>query len=372
MKKRSKSLLCVLLGAGFALSLGLSFGSFPNISAKADSQTLFTSSEASVQVNMFDKNNTKINSTKGIVKVQDQDYNYYKANWADLNYFQISIPSPMENLVDVNSYSLSVKWIPEEISASGATVDFKVDRLCSGLIASGSFNNENTATIKSPFNFFIDGLGGVTDYSANNILKDKNDTTDSYIKNGGWGIYQFIFTINTTTYSSSLFEVKPTDVLSIPEDADITIQANETRSEYLIDNAYEIFFKNADSPFNFVKRDLIKWYVSGQSSEGKPYVLLPSHKTNENESSLLTDESNDYIGTEMKFDFNIAGSWKVNCQVINPADNTVVRTSNTISFSTVKVIPASTIIWIIVGAVAGAAIILTVIIVVAKKKEKIW
>lgn len=372
MKKQSKRLLCGLLGASFALSLGVSLSALPAATVKADSSALFANSTPSVQVEMYDKNNGKITPTEGIVKVQEQDYNYYKANWSELNYFKVNLPSPIENLVDENNYTLTVKWIPEEISGSGATVDFKVDRLCSGQIASGTFNNENTTTVNAPFNFFIDGLGGATGYSANNIIKDKNDSTDSYIKNGGWGIYQFIFTINTTTYNSDLYEVKPTDVASIPSDADITIQAKETRSEYLIDNAYDISFKNADSPYNYVKRDLIKWYVSGQSAEGKSYVLLPSHKLNEKDNSLLTDDSNEYVGQRFKFDFNIAGTWKVNCQVINPADNTVVRSSNTVSFSTVKVIPSSTIIWVIIGAVAGAAIILTIIIVLAKKKEKVW
>ena len=368
MRKKFKQLFCGLIGTSLAVTLGLSLTSLTSITSSADEAPSFYSSSSSISVQMFNRDNVELSSTKGSIQLNEQTYNYYSSNWSELAYFKISLPADLTGIVSENSYELSVKWIPEEIS--GPIVDFEVDRLCTGTISSEVFSSVDE--IKSPFTFYIDSLGGATGISASNIIKDKDGETKTYNKNGGWGIYQFILTVNTQKYNSDLFQVKPTSLDSIGADETLQIQESIIRSEYLINNAYYITLKDSNNPYNFIKRNLIQWYVEGESSDGQSYVLLPSHKKNDKTQSLLTDDSSEYVGTSMKFDFDIAGSWNVYCQIIdtNNAENN--RTSNKVEFSTIAVIPSSTIIWFIVGGIVVAGIILTIIIVIAKKKEKIW
>ena len=366
MKKSSK-LFCGLLGASLALSMGLTLATASPITSSAEG-IMFASEPASLSVKLFDKENREITTSRKTVIVGADTYGLYQADWKDVAYVSVSLPSSM-TIVSSNEFELSLKWIPEE--TSGSTVDFEVDRLCSGSVLKKTFSTAEE--LDNSYKVYIDMLGGDNDYKAGNIIKDKDNSTKTYLDNGGWGIYQFELVVNTIKYNSDLVEIKPTDLSTIASEQSIQIEKTAVRSQYLIDNAYQISFKDKSNPFNYVKRNLIQWHVEGEGSDGQKYVLLPSHRPDDKTKSLLTDESVDYTGTSMKFDFNLTGTWKVYCVVTdNSGDEEVRWVSNAVDFSTVKVISSSYIIWIIVAAVVVAAVILTVIIVVSKKKEKTW
>lgn len=371
MKKNSTKLFCGILGASLALSMGISLASAIPVTSFADTPSVFSTSSSSFSVKMFDKNNVELTSDRKETHVKGTTYGYYTTNWKDLSHFQVYFPTEMTGIVTENEYTLSLKWIPLEISASG--VNFETDILSTGTVQSGTFSE--ISQVETPFKVYIDDLGGKDNKSAGDILKDKDNSTKTYLDNGGWGIYQFEMVVNATTYYSDLYEVKPTSVSSIDGDPAPLPQIKEVavRSNYLIDNAYQISLTDESSAYKYIKRDQIKWYVEGEAANGTKYVLRPSDiGQNTKLKSLLTDESNDYIGTTMKFDFNLSGTWKVYCQIVNEENPEDVRTSNYVEFSTVTVIPSTTIIWIIVAAVVAAGIILTIIIVLTKKKEKTW
>ena len=365
MKKSSK-LFCGLLGASLALSMGLTLTTASPITSSAE-VSMFSSESASLSVKLFDKENREITTSRKTIIVGTDTYGLYQADWKDVSYISVNLPSSM-TIVSSNEFELSLKWIPEE--TSGSTVDFEVDRLFSGSVLKKKFSTADE--LENSYKVYIDMLGGDNDYKAGNIIKDRDGSTKTYLDNGGWGIYQFELIVNTVKYNSDLIEVNPTNVSTIEKDQSIQIDKKAVRSQYLIDNAYQISFKDETNPFNYVKRNLIQWHVEGEGSDGQKYVLLPSHRPDDKTKSLLTDESVDYIGTSMKFDFNLTGTWKVYCVVSDASNPDNSWVSNAVNFSTVKVISSSYIIWIVVSAVVVAAIILTVIIVVSKKKEKTW
>lgn len=366
MKKTSK-LFCGLLGASLALSMGLTLATASPITSSAEG-AVFSSEPASLSVKLFDKENRELVTSRKTIIVDGNTYGLYQEDWKNVSYISVSLPSSMTT-VSSNELELSLKWIPEE--TSGSTVDFEVDRLCSGSVLKKKFSN--ISELSENYKVYIDMLGEENDYKAGNIIKDKDNSTKTYLDNGGWGIYQFELVVNTVKYYSDLVEVKPTSLSSISTDQSIQIEKTAVRSQYLIDNAYQISFKDESNPFNYVKRNLIQWHVEGEGSDGQKYVLLPSHRPDDKTKSLLSDESVDYTGTSMKFDFNLTGTWKVYCVITDNSGTEETRwVSNAVDFSTVKVISSTYIIWIIVAAVVVAAIILTVIIVVSKKKEKTW
>lgn len=367
MRKNTK-LLCGLFGASLVLAMGLTFAIPETITSSADG-AFFTSSSNVLPVEAYNSSNIKLTNTTGSVKVGATTYNYYTTYWKDVSYFTVSLPSDIsKSVVSNNELILTVNWIPEEVS--GSTVDFETDKICTGTIFSKTF--ETLDSIPSTYKIYIDNLGEEDAYKTGEIIKDKDDSTNTYLKNGGWGIYQFSISINTVRYSSNLVEVKPTALSSIDTAQSAEILEKAVRSKYSINNAYDVTFKDPNSPFYYVKRNFIKWHVEGEGSDGQDYVLLPSQIKDEKTKSLLTTESADYVGSSMNFDFDVSGTWSIYCEIVDPTNPEITWTSNSVTFSTVKKFPINYIIWIIVGSVLLAGITLSVIIAVSKKKEKNW
>ena len=336
----------------------------------AEAEPYFSTSESSdISVKMYDHSQSEISSSSFNVIDGEKSYSCYSTDWKDLSHFKIAFSGSIDDALIYN-YKYTVTWTPAEIK--DGRVQLSTDRTEKIAFI------EKTTSVKDNIimeaTFFIDDLGteaeGINNYNANEIIGN------NYIKNGGWGVYQFEFTCQTNTenqkvHTSTLFEAKPTKISEIS--APLEISAEVIRSQYSIDNAYLCKIKGAD--YKYINRNLITWKVKGQGADGKNYVLQPNDipigdKTTK---SLLSDNSDEYSTNTFKFDFDLSGEWEIWCEIANQEsiENPVI-TSNALSVSTIKTVPQSTFIWIIIGAVAVSAIILTIIILVSKRKERIW
>lgn len=328
--------------------------------SNADVVGFTSATNSSFSVKMFNKSHEEIAVAGNSIIVESNAFTVYSTDWKDLSRFEIEFNGDIPE-GEVYNYQYSVTWTPLEIKEE--SLEILNDNTEIKSIVSGKTSDKEE--IPSKVTFYIELAETNKDaniYYGNDVLGE------SYIKHGGWGIYQFSFNCNNSVSSSDLFEVKTTKLSDIP-DAVFLKKHPPIRSQYSIDNAY-IFTIEGDE-FKYIDRSLIKWMVSGEGSDGKKYVLRPSDIPENNTSlkSLLTDESDDYYSTSFKFDFDVSGSWNISCVI---SDGETTKESNVLPISTVEVIKQSTIIWIVVGSVAGAAVLLTLIIVLTKKKERIW
>lgn len=290
-----------------------------------------------------------------------------KDKWANIKYFTIEYNTSSLTGEEgaVYNYTYSATWTPLDCSAlSTLPTTANADSISKDIKLGKATKDKITNKIY----FYVDEL---PEDLPNGIYVSGNDVFgESYIKNGGWGLYQFSFDVDGEAKEgvSYAFYLAPTDV------KDISVNPNITRdrksSTKSMDNAY--LFRISSSEYKYVKKSCLEWYVSGTSSSGKKYVLL--HKDingQEGVNSIIPNDDYDRTGNSFLFDFGIAGTWDVQCKAIASTDADT-KSSNSITVSTIKVINKTTIIWIVAGSVAGAAILLTVIIVTTKKKERIW
>ena len=364
--KNNNKIKAVLLGcAGISLSLFLSASPITSTNLLvAESGSFINDASSNISVRMYDKNNTLVTSEKKSVSIDTNNYSYYSIKWQDVSYFDIVYSGPIAEGEKI-SYQFNVTWSPANVK--DGKLELVTDRTEKREIIDTSASNEED--VVKQIRFYVDDQ---TNNSISNSFNGNSVLGESYIDNGGWGIYQFNFICNGTAYNSDLFEVTPTKISDISPETSLSIKSEAVRSQYSINNAYILSITSPE--YKYIERNNIVWKVSGEGSDGKKYVLLPSdiEEGDKETKSILSDDAFDRTGETFKFDFDISGNWEITCEITNPENTEDVRVSNVIKVSTVKIIPKNLIIWIVVGSVALAGIILTVIIILAKKKEKIW
>jgi len=381
--KLSKTLKKVMIGTAGAC-LALSLFSLPltltNSNSYAASEDLsFNNSLNVLSVTAYNSNNEIITSTSGSVNIGENTYNLSIQKWEDLAYFKIHA-EPVIGEASAYEYRYGVVYTQSEIV--DGSLDLKTDHVYVKNICGTSV--ATLAEIPDIY-FYIAGSSTLEDqtsvYRANEIFgTDELSYTDINDKNkieilGNWGFYQFNFncTAGATSYisSSNLLEVKPTDANEIV--APLTFAYKTVSSKYSIDNAYYckiICTKENESDswrYAFVDRSKLIWNVSGQASNGHNYTLLEKDIREGDKSTSSIYKTYDNSGFDFLLDWNIAGTWDINCKV-----ESTNKVSESQTLKNVKVFNSNIVIIIVVVCVAIAAGVLTFILVRNKKKEKIW
>lgn len=202
-------------------------------------------------------------------------------------------------------------------------------------------------------------------YTRQPKLEDIADKTAGF----GWGIYKITLSINSTEAVSEYIAVRPTVADAAPQITYTLASAQEG-----IYDAYQFSFTNA-SRYSYVDQTLVKWYVKGETIDGKKIALMK-------DDLLLDDyaEYKDYLyevlersGTSFYFDSkNVQGTWDVYCVVYDMDKTTAKFTSPAETVRTGEKMSTSIIIWIIVA--VGIALLGLIIFIIVKttRKEKVW
>lgn len=363
MKHLTKSsFIFAILGA---ITIFASLFSFAPQVVKADNYT--PDSNSTVDVVALDKNGGSVAGTR-FTAFDDNALSQY--NWEDVSKFRLSFNIDEADLklatpVEEYKYHVKVEYVNKYTNDMLATAE------------DPSF--DQAATIQS-YNLPSKTVTSLSSISTQEIvvsnIKDsintENDKTRSVSSEDkqcyGWGVYRFsiVFENINKTFYSFYQSLKPTPLLENP-----TIDYTITSSNTSLKNAYNFFLTNED--IDFIDSSSITWYVEGESTTGKKYVLTESD-INENFGNSLYNTADKLARRGKTFYFdsnNISGKWQVYCVVNNYGDEEA-KISERVEVETGTRISTSTIIWFIVGGVVLLAIIIVIIIVVTKKKEKVW
>lgn len=367
MKKKTNTKKLLLASIG--LLMGITCVVTPTVVVQRDTSSAATSYSYTQLVN-------KDNFVVTLYKKDGSEINYnnlepansiIKNEWANVKYFTIEYNTSSltgEYGAEFN-YTYSATWTPLDCtSLNTIPTTANADSISKDIKLGKSTKYEITNKIY----FYVDEL---PEDKPNGIYVCGNDVFgESYIINGGWGLYQFSFDVDGGSKEavSYAFYLAPTDVKDIEISPNVTYKkVSSTKS---MDNAY--LFEISSPEYKYVKRSNLEWYVNGTSSSGEKYVLLYKDiNGQEGVNSIIPNNDYDRTGNAFLFDFGIAGTWDIQCKAIS-SNNADTKASSAISVPTIRVIQTTTIIWIVAGAVAVAATLLAIIIVVAKKKERIW
>ena len=350
---------------GLLAMLGLAFVPTYTNNVSADPDITFTnaSGDSSINVVAYGKDGElDLTSTNKNVVIENKGtFACQTVAWKDVEYFEIKITDTLPE-AEVYNYQYSVIWNPAEIGEE-SIADFNNDRT-----EQLTFVSARSSTFVNNVKFYISDTAVLEEnsYRATSDLKESQDQT------GKWGIYQFIFTCNGTTHHSYVFEVTPENPDNIDDLLPVSVKESATRSKYSINSAYVCTLQVND--YYYVNHERLVWKVSGTSSGGEKYVLLPKDIPNDEKGkikSLIADNSFNRTGPTFTFDFEIGGDWEITCSVVDESGNEI-KTSNAIVITTVRVVESYVYILVIAGAVVIAVVVLTIIIVRAKKKEKVW
>ncbi len=366
------NLLFVFLGL-IAICLSL-FVALPISSSAANE---FVTNQP-IEVRILDANN---NALRGTPVTSFSEGSLYKYNWQDAKVFEIAFNSEAivkaaDGKLSKNEngnfmYNIKVEYVNEYTSrlthftdhTQYKYVNLYTDKQEISEISSLQNILLNIATLKE----------NITDKLKTFASDAAEDGSQQVNKNQcfGWGIYRFSIefyaqdetTINVSN-SSSHFGLDPSVF-----DGEPSIQAKIISSQTGLINAYECKITNEN--IEYIDVDTLKWYVRGETIDGKKFVLTPSDM-GEGYNNAIWNESYTRTGTTFIFESNnLAGKWEIYCE-LTPVGATESIRSNVLSVETGNRISSMDIIWWIVGGAVLLIIIVIVIIVVAKKKEKVW
>ena len=359
------------LGVLFAAALAITPITIKN-TVVADTPT-FLGASSEMQVSVYGRNG-KQTLDDYIVNVDGENVTYQSILWKDITYFEIDCSGiAIDTGRESYDFQYNITWAPTKIINNELNIDtdwtVKGATVCRGRATTSS-------SITKKIRFYISDIREVDAhyYNASQAYigtgSSRKSLQSKQEARGAWGVYQFTFKVNDEdTYSSKLFEVKPTNIEDIS--AKLEVSSTPIRSKKTIDNAYSLAIKSDE--YKFVDRENLVWKVTGKGSDGKSYVLLPEDKESSDTTTqtIIADNSYNRTGTTFVFDPDIAGHWEITCEA-KSSDGLNDKVSKPIEVSTVKIVPSYLYIIIIGAAVVVAVVILVVIIVVTKKKEKIW
>lgn len=196
---------------------------------------------------------------------------------------------------------------------------------------------------------------------------------NSQTKAQGWGIYRFKITINGAEKYSDYVFISPEFVV----DKQPSINYNVVHSTNSMHDSFEFFITNSNY-FNYVDTNYIKWYVTGETTDGKKVVLTKQDLDNERFSDYDTFlyVNIERTGTTFLFNDNeIEGKWKVWCEFTNREGenhSTILASANTVEVKTSKNVKVTWVIWLVLGASAVAVAGVVGYAIYRSKKEKVW
>ncbi len=305
----------------------------------------------------LDYNNTKVDN-----------YSVLTYNWKDVKSFAIDFD--LSSLLDKDeySYSYTVSWTPAIIE--NGIADFTTESTLPRTLISQTVNEKSQ--IIDNFTFTIDNFASnsANNFSASNVFaQSQGAETSSYDLHGGWGMYIFSFECGES-YTSSIFQILPTQVTNIQNEPVISISEQSSlkgmKSAYLF---------SLSSECQYLDRDLIVWTIEGTGKDGIKYVLTPEDITDSSlEHPLL--ESAYRNGPSYFFDTEKEGSWTAVCYIYDQDPNNegaqVLYTIRSEQVTTSQGMSPNTIVWIVVGVAAAAAIIVGIVVGVSIKKERVY
>lgn len=385
--KKNNKFLFIALVFMIMSAFVMSFLPTTNISTlAADDTGIFnnTLTGVTMDVNAYGDNHGQVNHTTKDVTISGEgltkELEAKSYAWSKVKYFSISL-SGLDSLADKASgaynYEYKVTYFPQTISGTG-TLEYDLE--ANSAVTAYSYSAETKDTIKNQLYFFVDdniqnyktsdmsgdkkvAVGAVTV----NAETDKQETifNDSYIIQGGWGVYAFTFSCDGETSGQFVYELVPTN-LSDLKDTQLKVNYEIVKSTTSNNNAY-LFYVNDE--FQYINREYISWSIKGEGSDGTKYVSFDYEKTADNETSLYTGTDVKNTGVSFKFDKPIQGNWEATATI---KDGTTERKATSEEVSTIKPFSTTAIVIIVSVVTVVAVAIVAVIIVVTIKKERTW
>lgn len=217
-------------------------------------------------------------------------------------------------------------------------------------------------------NYIEDITGGTIKNKAfsyeYNIDKGETKTFESVSKSiKGWGIYKFCVTVGDQTFTSSLYEIKPSTSSVYP------IFTVKTKGNSDLEHNDFICSISNTGAFKYADTSRIKWYVEGVDGDDKHYRLTASEASSNTE-YLYEDGEIDRTGLNFTFNPQIKGKWTIYC-VYKPYGTNGIQ-SDTIIIDDNQNFNITTF-YICISAVAvGLCGIIALWQFIKTKKEKVW
>ncbi len=372
---KSKLLLSIMgiISICAVLVFCLCSGSVMSVSAAVMDKNVSHSSNISFEVHNYEGEleNTPTNETAVNLKLRTgntkENYERKSFNWRDTQTIDFTMDTSKLSTEGRESYPIlfELTWAPTLIKENQANFDVAYAETKT-LIANTEY--KNLEDIPTKFKLYFDE----TTPQGENVFGVPSLFKETYANVGGcWGIYLFTFTLGGTdiTESSSVIEILPTDVNTLPK-AEINVE-KQTGSTQGLRNYYT--FSINDERYNFVDSAQIKWFVTGKSNDGRTFVLEEGDGE-EGANFIYAKGSILRNGRTFTFDPPYEGTWTVSYKIYQPDRATEIDTlgSEAEPVSTVKGLSTQSIIWIVVGAAAAAGIIVAIVIIVSIKREKVY
>ncbi len=381
-KKNTKVLFCALV---FALLSVIMLTLVPTTVPTLADNEIFSNTLASVSmnVNAFDKNHATVSPITKDVTIQGEGISETRESksysWSKVKYFEVTMGG-LETLADKTDgvqyeYKYNVTYFPQRII--NGKIEYDLEANTPVTIYSNSA--ETKAAIKNKFYFFVDNnesmyktstMSGAKVATVGAVSENEEGVLtsvfgDTYLNQGGWGVYVFTFSCDGETSGEFVYELTPTSLSELKDEV-LEVKYDIVNSSFSLNNAY-LFTVN--EPFQYVNREYISWSIKGEGSDGTKYVSFDNEKTADNETALYTGTDIKNTGATFKFDKNIQGNWTATATI---KEGELERKATSEQVSTIKPFSTTAIIIIVSVVTVVAVAIVSVIIVVTIKKEKTW
>lgn len=263
----------------------------------------------------------------------------YSYNWKDVSKIKITLTDA--NITNDN-VSLKIECL-KDYASTGLEYDSS-DR---------SYIEEITGSVQNKtFSY---------EYNIDNGESKTIESVSTSIK--GWGIYRFSITVGKQTFTSSLYEIKPSTERVYPIFRVKTKSGSETHKDLVCSIVNTSDFKFADT-------SKITWYVEGVDNDNKRYCLTPTDRYSSTTEALYEVGEIERTGLNFTFNPQIKGKWTIYCVYKPegtsgyPSDSIIIDDNQNFNTTTF---------FICLSAVAvGSCGIIALWQFIKTKKEKVW